>query len=274
MARARELAATSTTAAQILTFYAALADYQRSLFKAAVAVGAPAFDAPFVDVFPLQLAVDAAPAFLRWLAHVAPSPDALRKAAGSPATAATDWEARLRQTLQRDVPGVAPSLIIDEPVPFIVRALLQPFAESVAVTRRDERGIAALAGESVSSRCPVCGDAPRVGVLREEGHGAKKTLQCGRCFTEWDFPRLMCPTCRETRFDSLPVFTAETFPHVRVESCDTCHGYLKAIDLTVDGLAVPVVDDLSSISLDLWAAERGYGSAFSDGPLISADDRG
>jgi FdhE protein len=176
--------------------------------------------------------------------------------------AALDWTAPLREVLDREAPaGVSSLLVVEEPETFVIRSLLQPFAEAVAIERRDARGIVPPSGESVSSRCPVCGDAPRAGVLREEGHGAKKTLQCGRCFTEWGFPRLMCPLCRATRFDALPVFTAETFPHVRIEACDTCHGYLKTIDLTVDGLAVPVVDDLASISLDLWATEHGYSLA-------------
>jgi FdhE protein len=47
-------------------------------------------------------------------------------------------------------------------------------------------------------------------------------------------------------------------PHVRVEACDTCKSYLRTIDLTKDGHAVPLVDDLAAISLTLWADERGY----------------
>ena len=54
------------------------------------------------------------------------------------------------------------------------------------------------------------------------------------------------------------MFTAEQFPHVRIEACDICRTYLKTIDLTKDGRAVPVVDDIASISLDLWARDRGY----------------
>jgi formate dehydrogenase maturation protein FdhE len=45
---------------------------------------------------------------------------------------------------------------------------------------------------------------------------------------------------------------------VRVEACDTCHHYIKTIDLTKDGRAVPVVDELAAIPLSLWAAENGY----------------
>jgi formate dehydrogenase maturation protein FdhE len=43
-----------------------------------------------------------------------------------------------------------------------------------------------------------------------------------------------------------------------VETCDTCHCYIKTIDLTKDGRAVPVVDELAAIPLSLWAAENGY----------------
>ena len=34
--------------------------------------------------------------------------------------------------------------------------------------------------------------------------------------------------------------------------------YLKTIDLTKNGLAVPVVDELAAIHLDLWAVDKGY----------------
>jgi FdhE protein len=69
---------------------------------------------------------------------------------------------------------------------------------------------------------------------------------------------LLCPNCGEEDQDKLPVFTAEEFPHVRIEACDTCQMYLKAIDLTKNGLAVPEVDELAAPALDLWASEQGY----------------
>jgi len=43
-----------------------------------------------------------------------------------------------------------------------------------------------------------------------------------------------------------------------VEACETCKVYVRTIDLTRDGNAVPVVDDLAAIPLSLWAHERGY----------------
>jgi len=39
---------------------------------------------------------------------------------------------------------------------------------------------------------------------------------------------------------------------------DACHTYVKSIDLTKSGLADPLVDELASIPLDLWAQEHGY----------------
>jgi formate dehydrogenase maturation protein FdhE len=45
---------------------------------------------------------------------------------------------------------------------------------------------------------------------------------------------------------------------VRVEACDSCLTYIKTVDLTKNALAVPVVDEIAAVSLDVWAQERGY----------------
>jgi FdhE protein len=111
---------------------------------------------------------------------------------------------------------------------------------------------------SVQPLCPFCGSKPVVAILRPEGDGAKRSLLCSLCFTEWDFRRLLCPHCGEEDKDKLPVYSAEEFPHIRVEACDTCRTYIKSVDLTRNGLAVPEVDELASISLDLWATQNSY----------------
>ena len=41
-------------------------------------------------------------------------------------------------------------------------------------------------------------------------------------------------------------------------TCETCGRYVKSIDLTLDARPIPQVDDLVSLSMDLWAAEEGY----------------
>ena len=83
-------------------------------------------------------------------------------------------------------------------------------------------------------------------------------LLCSLCQSEWDFRRILCPVCGETNHEKLPRYTADGIPAVRVESCDTCRSYLKSIDMTVDGLSVPVVDEIATAPLDLWAAEHDY----------------
>ena len=106
--------------------------------------------------------------------------------------------------------------------------------------------------------CPRCGAKPVAAVLRPEGDGGKRFLLCSICFTEWEFRRVLCPNCGEEAPEKLPVYTAEEYPHIRVEACETCKVYIKSIDMTRDGLAVPEVDELASVAVDLWAKEKGY----------------
>lgn len=135
---------------------------------------------------------------------------------------------------------------------FLARAFLEPYAEfRGAVTPRSP-----LVG--TTRLCPVCGSRPMLGVLRPEGDGGKRFLLCSFCLQEWEFRRILCPTCGEEAENKLPVYTAEDTPHVRVEACDTCRFYLRTIDLTKDGNAVPLVDDLAAIPYSLWAHEQGY----------------
>jgi len=135
---------------------------------------------------------------------------------------------------------------------FLARAFLQPYAEF--------RGTLTTAAPIVVTTrlCPLCGSRPLLGVLRPEGDGGKRSLVCAFCSHEWEFRRILCPTCGEESEDKLPVYVAEQMPHVRVEACDTCKFYLRTVDLTKDGHAVPLVDDLSAIPLTLWAHEKGY----------------
>jgi FdhE protein len=45
---------------------------------------------------------------------------------------------------------------------------------------------------------------------------------------------------------------------MRVEACDVCRTYIKSVDLTGNGHAVPAVDELATVALNIWADERGY----------------
>ena len=92
----------------------------------------------------------------------------------------------------------------------------------------------------------------------QQGDGGRRSLTCSFCLAEWPFRRIVCAACGEEDYSKLPVFTAAELPHVRVECCDTCKSYIKTVDLTRNGLAVPLVDEMAAIPLDLWAQERGY----------------
>ena len=55
---------------------------------------------------------------------------------------------------------------------------------------------------------------------------------------------------------SVAIGTAVQIP--RQESCETCKGYLHVVDLERDPAAIPEVDELAGLPLDLWAVENGY----------------
>jgi hypothetical protein len=137
---------------------------------------------------------------------------------------------------------------------FFARAFLQPYAElAYASAAADVSGASAW-----PACCPRCGRKPQVAVLREEAYGARRSLVCSLCQGEWQYRRVICPACGEHRFDALPVYTATEFSHMRVEACDTCKTYLLSVDMTKDGRAVPCVDELAALPLNLWAREQGY----------------
>ncbi len=135
---------------------------------------------------------------------------------------------------------------------FLARAFLQPYA----VLARSHQG-PPPAGPT-PCLCPFCGRKPGVGVLRPQGDGGLRSLVCSFCLGEWEFRRILCPACGEEDHSKLPIYTAEEFPHVRVECCDSCRCYIKTVDLTKSGLAEPVADEIASIALDLWARQQGY----------------
>jgi len=135
---------------------------------------------------------------------------------------------------------------------FFARAMLQPYADFVTGAMLPPTPIMTVC------RCPRCNALPVLGVLRPEGDSGKRFLVCSFCSLEWEFRRILCAKCGETKEQQLPVYVAEQFPHIRVECCETCKHFLRTIDLTKDGNAVPVVDDLAAIPLSLWAEEHGY----------------
>ena len=141
------------------------------------------------------------------------------------------------------------------PLEFFPRAFVQPIAEALSERemRSDDNGPG-----STAMRCPQCDWPPLLAVLRDEPEfKGRKLLVCSLCSTEWPFVRSRCPSCGEERPEQLQHHVTAFWPHIRIEECSSCHTYLKSIDLRLDGTVVPVVDELASVELDLWADEQG-----------------
>lgn len=165
----------------------------------------------------------------------------------------TEGEARRAKVLTEFWMAGLPGTDSGEPLnEVLARAFLQTYAEFLVAAQLPPVLPATVC------RCPRCNSLPLLGVLRPEGDGAKRFLQCAFCSQEWEFRRILCAHCGEEEEGRLPVYVAEQFPHLRMECCENCQHFLRTIDLTKDGNAVPLVDDLAAIPLSLWAQENGY----------------
>src|SRR4029078_3018559 len=88
---------------------------------------------------------------------------------------------------------------------------------------------------------------------------AQRTLVCSRCANEWVLSRMTCASCGETSGAKMPILPdRELSPPLRIAACEVCRRYLITVDQRKDPRAVPIVDELAALPLDLVAAERGY----------------
>ena len=227
--RAEELAHQYPASAEVLRFYAKIAQFQKQVYERLKIEAAD-------TVSPASLELDF-PHLFRLVGRIGPPPLARK------ARQLESENGSFSEILE--APADAPDLA------FFARVLLQPYMESTTDSHRANV-------RDNPARCPACGEWPVAAALRGEGEGGKRWLVCSLCSREWEFRRILCPSCGEENKDRLPVYTAAEFEHIRVEACDGCHTYIKSVDLTKNGLAIPCVDELASIPLDLWAEENGY----------------
>lgn len=259
--RAESLASRHPFAREVLHFYAVLAAFQKDLYerlakdwgpKPVVPPGGDIRSGPNLPILTKPFE-----SFLKLVESRAPGPLAAEAKLihGQGETAwATTLEEFWKTGLQEPAPDTE-SLEngTDEPLKeFLSRAFLQPYAEFIVSAM-----LPPVLPMTVS-RCPRCNSQPLLGVLRPEGDGGKRFLQCSFCSQEWEFRRIFCAHCGEDDEFKLPVYVAEQFPYIRMETCESCKHFLRTIDLTKDGHAIPMVDDLAAIPLSLWAKENGY----------------
>ena len=165
---------------------------------------------------------------------------------------------------------------------YLARAATGPILEAL-----DQNAVAtATEGPRDDRHCPACGGVPQLSYFAtspEDLVTAHRYLECSRCATAWPFTRMVCASCGEEETKNLSVFSeagsleaelsggivkhlpgagkdarpVAQFPQLRVDGCQTCKHYTLNVDLSRDGRAVPVVDELAALPLDLYAKELG-----------------
>ena len=262
--RVAELRGRQGFARQLLDFYGALLSVQENAFDEAALAAPPAESlVAYVAEVVLPSIVDVS---------VATGPDRLR-AEVLRRVAADDGTDVVRGWLNGDAqPDV------DR---YLARASLGPVLEALGPAAG-----AQCQGPRDGRHCPDCGGPPQLSYTTRAADDlatGPRRLLCARCGAGWGFARATCPGCGEDSSANLsffsehgtasgergsvvrglpagpdPVRDRAVFPHMRIEACDSCRRYLLGIDLGAEPAAVPLVDEMAAIPLDLFARERGY----------------
>lgn len=241
--RAANLAERHSPAAEILIFYRQILEFQSTIYRETSAQSAAVDTAVGLrQQLDTRLCGQYWPALLKLVQHCGTKK--LKQAAEALEQVTPEQQHEMLEAFRASAQP--------EPNSFFARVLIQPYAESLAAAYPPQPP------GSAGSVCPICGGPPQAAVLRPEGDGGKRYLLCSFCLTEWEFRRVLCPVCGDENHEKLPRYSADDINGIRVEACDTCHFYLKSIDMTVDGRAVPLVDEVAAVALDLWATEHGY----------------
>jgi formate dehydrogenase accessory protein FdhE len=242
--RADQLAAEPSGSTELLAFYAQLLRAQKEIYegfrkrKDWLPAGDLQKDLPAIHT--------AIPILLETVAQT--GPEALRLEASALLNAESEVIEKALCDYWRDPSDIE----------FFAKAILQPYTRWLVETGAMPVGRDLAGGERT---CPHCGGKPQVSFLQNKettAESGNRDLVCGTCLSSWEFRRVVCANCGEERPAKLGYFHSPDFDHVRIEACDSCHYYIKGVDLTRLGYAEPLVEEISSAPLDLWAREHGY----------------
>lgn len=265
--RTAELRRRHTFARELLDFYGALLVVQQDAFDDATSASPPvagliAYVAEMVVPSVVDVSVAAGPVKLR---------DAVAH--------------RLETTDPRDFVAAwirgEGQVMVDR---YLARASVGPILEALG-----PEAAASCIGVRDQRHCPSCGGPPQLSYFALPGEdlaAGGRFLLCARCHGSWAYARMTCPGCGEDSSSRLPIFNEEgttsgergsvvrglqgalgghggaeqraVFPHIRIDACDTCRHYLLNIDLAADPAAVPIVDELAALPLDLYARDQGF----------------
>lgn len=232
--RVHHLAESSTPARELLVFYATVLSTQKKLYESLrgrrdwLPSGLLENDLPVL--------LDYLPSFLQSVISVSP-PALAEQASASKELLSEYWNNRSDKL-------------------FFPKAFLQPYAQWSV-----QSGAFSKQTSTPENRCPYCFGKPQLSVLRVTESGSEsgnRHLLCATCLSSWEFRRVVCASCSEEQPFKLQYFKSDEYDHVRIETCESCKQYVKGIDLTRLGLAVPLVDDVATAALDLWATEKGF----------------
>ncbi len=269
--RAAELGDRWPFAAEVLTFYTALLDAQERIYDAArseLSDPSRTIDYTVARALPMVCEVTASRGPQRLAGAVADLPTD----GGNVSTA--QWAEKVERWLDGGELSAVDGYLARAAVGPVLEALGPAFGQ-VWDGLRDAR------------HCPHCGGLPQVSILASSGEdlvAPRRYLECSRCAWRWPYPRMTCAACGETEARHLPIFAEEgttevevtgtvvrglgpapagrpslspRFRHISIYACRTCSRYLLNIDVGRDAGAVPVVDELAAIPLDLYAREQG-----------------
>jgi formate dehydrogenase maturation protein FdhE len=237
--RATELAERYDFAREPLTLYAAVAEAQERVFDRATA------ERPNVDALAAYVVRVSLPEVMG--AVMSSGTETLREA-----VLLRFHEGDLERMVQSWLRGESR----DGTDVFLARAATAPVLEALPEVAR----ALPIAGEE--RFCPECGGPPQVSVFVDSGEAlvtGQRRLVCARCANEWVYPRMTCVACGETESNKLVVLAdPQQLPHLRIDACERCKRYIVSVDARLEGHAVPVVDEMAAIPLDIAAAERGF----------------
>jgi formate dehydrogenase formation protein len=253
--RGQELRVRHSHAAEVLTLYLALVDVWEDAWRSALA------DPPH----PSDLA--------RWAAErVLPRVVTATVQSGPPPLAAVVLGIGPAEPILAGWLAGAESPPVER---YLARAVLRGPLEAVDAAAACGRDPAPRGGR----HCPSCGGQPQLSYRTDTDDNlvsGRRYLVCGRCGGIWGYSGSTCASCGETTGAQRTVYTehhggpvvgrgdgngngngAARFPHLRIEACGSCSRYLIDVDVGRDTRAVPEVDELAALPLDLFAAERG-----------------
>lgn len=113
---------------------------------------------------------------------------------------------------------------------------------------------AALAGWK-QGYCPWCASWPAM----VEALDGRRILRCSFCALAWSLDDAACLYCGESGAAFSVTSPDAGRPDRRLETCATCHSYVKAVD--VDALSpfpLIAIGDLETMDLDVLAMQQGF----------------